>query len=99
VSVEHPRLHVPSEPADKAIWYATVLGGTDLAQVVEGDGGIAGWLWDRWRVLGSVGLDRTSFIGLTLAYRRELWLWLAGERTWEQCCSGLIGRIDRRLGS
>jgi hypothetical protein len=31
-------------------------------------------------------------------YQREIWLWLAGERTWAQSCSGLIGRITRRLG-
>jgi hypothetical protein len=30
------------------------------------------------------------------SYARELWLWLAGERTWEQCCEGLSGRIGRR---
>ncbi len=29
-------------------------------------------------------------------YRRELWLWLAGERTWQQCAGGLAGRISRR---
>jgi hypothetical protein len=38
------------------------------------------------------GLER-----VVLDYRREIWLWLAGERTWAQCCSGLIGRINRRL--
>ena len=27
----------------------------------------------------------------------RVWLWLAGERTWAQCCSGLIGRINRRV--
>ncbi len=34
---------------------------------------------------------------IVVGYRREIWLWLAGERTWAQCCSGLIGRISRRL--
>jgi hypothetical protein len=29
-------------------------------------------------------------------YARELWLWLAGERTWAQCSAGLYGRIARR---
>ena len=32
-------------------------------------------------------------------YRRELWLWLVGERTWEQCVSGLTGRLSRRLAA
>lgn len=29
-------------------------------------------------------------------YTRELWLWVAGERTWDQCAEGLSGRISRR---
>jgi len=49
VSAERPRLHVPSEPADRrATWYAGVLAGQLLADVVDGDCGIAGWLWDRF---------------------------------------------------
>jgi hypothetical protein len=36
---------------------------------------------------------------IVVDYRREIWLWLAGERTWSQCCSGLIGRVGRRLAS
>jgi len=32
-------------------------------------------------------------------YERELWLWLVGERTWEHCLSGLLGRLQRRTGS
>jgi hypothetical protein len=49
-------------------------------------------------VLASVGVDRASFGAIASAYRRELWLWLAGERTWQQCCSGLLGRLERRMG-
>ena len=30
---------------------------------------------------------------------RELWLWVMGERTWEQCAGGLLGRVRRRGGS
>lgn len=99
MSPERPRLHVPSEPAaQRAAWYEAVLGGQELADVVSGECGIAAWLWERWRVLDAAGLDRAAFAVIVSAYRRELWLWLAGERTWQQCCSGLLGRLDRRLG-
>lgn len=98
MSPERPRLHVPSEPAaQRSAWYQAVLGGKELAEVVGGECGIAGWFWERWRVLASVGLDRAAFGSVVSAYRREIWLWLAGERTWEQCCSGLLGRLDRRI--
>ena len=50
-------------------------------------------------VLESAGMTEDDFGAIVVGYRREIWLWLVGERTWAQCCSGLIGRIDRRLGA
>ena len=44
-----------------------------------------------------LAIEAGRFVVLLGSYRRELWLWLMGERTWVQCCSGLIGRIERRL--
>jgi hypothetical protein len=56
-------------------------------------------LFYGWRAVGRTGLARAGFDAIVLGYRRELWLWLAGERTWAQCCSGLVGRIERRLAA
>jgi hypothetical protein len=61
-----------------------------------GRGRADAWLWSRWSTLGKVGLTRTSSRHRA-GYRREIWLWLAGERTWTQCCSGLVGRVSRRI--
>ena len=47
--------------------------------------------------VGPVGRDQEDFTLIVLEYRRELWLWLAGERIWTQSCSGLVGRITRRI--
>ena len=92
-------LHVPDEPALLAEgWLAAVLDGRDLDAVLgDQENGVTAWFWTRWRTLGSAGLSEQGFGQIVLGYRRELWLWLAGERTWAQCCSGLIGRINRRL--
>jgi hypothetical protein len=49
--------------------------------------------------LGAAGLDENALGAITDGYRRELRLWLEGDRTWAQCCSGLIGRLSRRTGS
>ena len=49
--------------------------------------------------IGSRGRHTREFEAIVVGYRREIWLWLAGERIWTQCCSGLIGRIGRRLAS
>jgi hypothetical protein len=91
-------LHVPDEPTGRAErWLAAVLDGRPVTDVLTGPDGVTEWLWTRWRSLATLGFGEDDLGQLVLAYRRELWLWLAGERTWAQCCSGLIGRITRRL--
>jgi hypothetical protein len=95
---EAPVLHVPDEPTARADrWRTAVLGGGPLDAVLGGPEGVTAWLWSRWRALGTAGLDEAALGRIVQGYRRELWLWLAGERTWTQCCAGLIGRITRRL--
>jgi hypothetical protein len=94
-----PVLLVHEEPTLRAEgWLAAVLDGAALGDVLEGDDGVVDWLWSRWRSLASVGMTRDDLALVVTNYQREIWLWLAGERTWAQSCSGLIGRITRRLG-
>ena len=91
-------LHLPDEPtAHAAAWLAAVLDGDDLIAVLRRDGGFVPWLWARWSSLSKDGLSRDEFESVVMGYRREIWLWLAGERTWIQCCSGLLGRVARRM--
>ena len=93
-------LHVPDEPTARAEdWLAAVLDGREFERRSD----------RRPRRCDRMALEplalarrsrvwaRTSFGQIVLGYRREIWLWLAGERTWAQCCSGLIGRVNRRL--
>jgi len=98
-AVTQPVLHVPDEPTVLAEdWLRVVLDGRDLSDVIGDEkNGVSAWFWSRWRTLASAGLTEHDLGLIVLGYRRELWLWLAGERTWAQCCSGLIGRINRRL--
>jgi hypothetical protein len=92
-----PTLHVPDEPTARAAgWLAAVLEGDDLTDVLRTDDGLVPWLWSRWSTLSKVGLTRAEFENVVIGYRREIWLWLAGERIWTQCCSGLVGRVSRR---
>lgn len=94
-----PRLHLPDEPIGRREeWRAAVLDGRSLADVVGGHESIARWLWARWSALESFGTREETFAAVVVGYRRELWLWLLGERMWKQCCAGLIGRLERRVG-
>jgi len=93
-----PTLHLPDEPAARAeAWLARVLDGSDLAIVLRADDGFVSWLWSRWSTLGGAGMTPEELSDIVMGYRREIWLWLAGERIWTQCCSGLIGRVSRRM--
>jgi hypothetical protein len=67
-----------------------------IARITDGEW-IAGRLWKAWGPeLRERGLRRRDFLGIVRGYRRELWLWVMGERTWEQCADGLRGRALRR---
>ena len=94
-------LHVPDEPIGRAgEWRTALREGRDIDEVLSGDDGLTAWVWSRWRApLAASGLDEDGLGTITTGYRRELRLWLEGDRTWAQCCSGLIGRIIRRVGS
>jgi hypothetical protein len=93
-----PTLHVPDEPTARAEgWLAAVHDGHDFASVLGADDGLTPWLWARWNSLSTVGVTKEDFAHIVSDYRRELWLWLVGERTWAQACSGLVGRVTRRV--
>ncbi len=90
---------MPDEPTARAQeWLTQVLEGQKLADVLRADGGFVEWLWSRWSALRRAGVTRADFEEIVLGYRREIWLWLAGERIWAQSCAGLIGRVSRRIG-
>jgi hypothetical protein len=93
-----PTLHLPDEPTVRADhWLNAIAEGADLAETLSADDGLIEWLWSRWSSLAKAGLSHDDFAVIVVEYRRELWLWLAGERTWAQACSGLVGRITRRM--
>jgi len=71
---------------------------TQGAAVVDAGAWIADPLWALWGpVLEAAGMDRDRFGEVVAGYRRELWLWVMGERTWAQAAGGLLGRVQRRL--
>ena len=68
------------------------------AALVDAGSWVADPLWAVWGpALQAAGMDRDRFAGIVAGYRRELWLWVMGERTWAQAAGGLLGRAQRRL--
>ncbi len=56
--------------------------------------------WPAWEgSLSALGINREELVEVLVGYRRELWLWVMGERIWAHCASGLAGRVCRRAAS
>ena len=96
-----PRIERPDEPVElREGLKAALLAGKDWREGFSDDICIGIWLWGRWQpALEPAGFSRDDFVETVVAYRRELWLWLIGDRVWEQFIDGLVGRIGRRLGT
>jgi hypothetical protein len=94
-----PRLELPEEPLDIKVGLRDAL--LDRQNWRDGfsdDICIGLWLWGQWRpALEPEGVSREEFVATVIAYRRELWLWLIGDRQWMPFIIGLAGRIIRRL--
>jgi len=95
-----PTLALPDEPVElrrrtRALIEDDPARGT---AVVDAGAWIADPLWGVWGpALRPAGMDRDRFGEIVAGYRRELWLWVMGERTWAQAAGGLLGRVQRRL--
>jgi hypothetical protein len=94
-----PRLEFPEEPEDLKIGLRdALLAGRDWREGFSDDICIGVWLWRVWQpALEPNGMSREAFVELVVGYKRELWLWLMGDRQWIQFLSGLAGRAVRRL--
>lgn len=94
-----PRLGIPEEPESLRVALRDeLLAGGDWRSGFSDDICIGVWLWGHWQpALEPAGCTREDFVTVVMSTRRELWLWLLGDRRWEQYVTGLAGRVVRRL--
>jgi hypothetical protein len=92
-------LEVPGEPAAlRVTMHEAVEGGQGWDEAFGDGAGVGAMLWGRWgAALEQAGVGRAQFDAVVRGYRRELWFWFLGERTWQQAAEGLAGRLRRRL--
>lgn len=95
-----PELPLPEEPVElrRRTRALAQEAPERAAALIDAAEWIADPLWARWgELLEPAGMSRARFCEVAAGYRRELWLWVMGERTWEQSAGGLAGRVRRRL--
>lgn len=58
---------------------------------------LAAYAWESWRaVLEESDLELVDVEAAFSAARREIWLWVKGNRVWAQLSVHLAGRVARR---
>lgn len=95
-----PELPLPEEPVALGAQTRALVerSPAEGAALIDRGEWIADPLWRAWGpALERAGIGRERLVEIVVDYRRELWLWVMGERTWAQCASGLRGRVLRRL--
>jgi hypothetical protein len=61
---------------------------------------VAGRLWRRWREeLAPRGVRPALLRAWVAGGDLEVWLWVAGDRSWPQVLDAIVGRVVRRVGS
>ena len=95
-----PELPLPQEPVALRLHARALIEEEPGrgAALLDAGSWIADPLWAHWgRALEPEGMDRDRFLQVVAGYRRELWLWVMGERTWPHTAGGLLGRVQRRV--
>ena len=98
--MSHQGISLPEEPVELRGSIRALIEQSPERGAATLDAGswIADPLWERWGpALEPAGMGRDRFGEIVTGYRRELWLWVMGERTWAQSAGGLLGRVQRRL--
>jgi hypothetical protein len=93
------KLALPDEPVELGEGLRDVLlAGLDWSEGFKDDISVVVWLWNLWQpTLEPIGFGRDEFMAAVVETKRELWLWLIGDRLWNQYVTGLAGRISRRV--
>lgn len=75
-----------------------ILDHPDTWPDMAGDGRwLTDQLWPHWAAtLEPHDVTNDHLAQVVAGYRRELWLWIVGERTWEHTLTALAGRLWRR---
>lgn len=92
-------LEAPPEPgALRDAMREELLGGADWEGRYGPGLGVGAVLWEAWApLLAAQGMDEEAFSAVVRGYRREVWFWVLGDRSWQQVTGGLAGRAVRRL--
>ncbi len=94
-------LPVPTEPVElRQRLRVALLDGAAWEERFGAELGVGDVFWSAWgEALTCAAVTRDDFAAVVRGYRREVWFWVLGDRTWDQAAAGLAGRLLRRTPS
>lgn len=91
----------PPEPAglrDRTLEGARKAPRETRAELARGEW-LTDWLWTAWSAeLEPAGIGRDALTREVGRWSRELWLWVTGERQWDEVSALVYGGVLRRAG-
>lgn len=92
-----PVLVIPEEPLDAKVRLRAFVGEDPVAGRAAAVGKVTDLLWDEWKeVLVPFGVDAERFSSVVVGATHEVWLWVMGDRPYDQLVASVIGRTVRR---
>jgi hypothetical protein len=93
-----PALAIPDEPLELKALLRTAVGEDPEAGRVVAVAEVAAMFWGEWEaVLLPLGMDEEAFAFITAGATNEVWLWVMGDRPFDQLVASITGRTIRRI--
>ncbi|HZT67576.1 MAG TPA: hypothetical protein VFA11_17440 [Acidimicrobiales bacterium] len=91
----------PAEPLDLKAALREEAGRApeETRRALAGGQRVGDYLWGAWASELPAGASRSDVVGYAGTSWREVWLWVMGERTWQEAATLVGGGVLRRIRS
>jgi len=95
-----PLLLIPNEPLEVKARLRVAVGEDPVEGREAAVSEVGALLWDEWEeALVAVRMDEERFASIVAGATNEVWLWVMGDRPFEQLVASLAGRTIRRTST
>ena len=96
-SPSKPALAIPDEPLELRALLRVAVGEDPVAGRAAALAEVAAMLWRDWEeAFAPFGMDEATFSSIIAGATNEVWLWVMGDRPYDQLVASLAGRTIRR---
>jgi hypothetical protein len=95
-----PALAIPEEPLELKALLRAGVGEDPVAGREVALAEVTAMLWRDWEAaLTPFGMDEAGFVSIVAGATHEVWLWVMGDRPYDQLVTSIAGRTIRRTSS